>query len=121
MQKLERALGMLSKVRYYAGKTEFKNICHTLFESHLIRLWKLESIKYSTNQRKNCKVTKELFENHLFCRISSRFPENHIHLYLRNRKSLRSKILSKCKIDFFWVHSIKENLIYNFQKMMIFT
>ena len=35
MQKLARALGMLSKVRHYVAKTELKNIYHAIFESHL--------------------------------------------------------------------------------------
>ena len=38
MQKLARALGMLSKVRHYDAKTELKNIYHAIFESHL-RYW----------------------------------------------------------------------------------
>ena len=35
MQKLPRALSMVSKVRHYVAKTELKHIYHTLFESHL--------------------------------------------------------------------------------------
>ena len=35
MQKLARALYMLSKVRYYVAKNELKNIYHAIFESHL--------------------------------------------------------------------------------------
>ena len=35
MQKLVRALGMLSKVRYYVQKAELKNIYHAIWESHL--------------------------------------------------------------------------------------
>ena len=35
MQKLARALGMLSKVRHYVNKTELKDIYHAIFESHL--------------------------------------------------------------------------------------
>ena len=35
MQKLVRALGMLSKVRYYVQRIELKNIYHATFESHL--------------------------------------------------------------------------------------
>ena len=35
MQKLVRALGMLSKVRYYVQKVDLKNIYHAIFESHL--------------------------------------------------------------------------------------
>ena len=35
MQKLARALGMLSKVKNYVKKAELKNIYHAIFESHL--------------------------------------------------------------------------------------
>ena len=35
MQKLARALGMLSKVRHYVAKTVLKNMYHAKFESHL--------------------------------------------------------------------------------------
>ena len=35
MQKLARALGMLSKVRHYVKTSELKNIYHAIFESHL--------------------------------------------------------------------------------------
>ena len=33
MQKLAKAIGMLSKVRYYVQEIELKNIYHTIFES----------------------------------------------------------------------------------------
>ena len=35
MQKLVRAFGILSRVRYWVRKAEQKNIYHALFESHL--------------------------------------------------------------------------------------
>ena len=35
MQKLARAVGMLSKVRYYVHEFELKNIYHAIFEAHL--------------------------------------------------------------------------------------
>ena len=35
MQKLARAVGMLSKVRYYVHEIELKNIYHAIFEAHL--------------------------------------------------------------------------------------
>ena len=35
MQKLARAIGMLSKVRYYVQDIELKNIYHAIFESHI--------------------------------------------------------------------------------------
>ena len=35
MQKLIRAIGMLSKVRHYVDKNELKNIYHAIFETNL--------------------------------------------------------------------------------------
>ena len=34
-QKLARAIGMLSKVRYYVQEIELNNIYHDIFESHI--------------------------------------------------------------------------------------
>ena len=49
MQKLARALGMLSKVRHYVNKAELKNIYHAIFESHLrygCQIWFLSSTQF---------------------------------------------------------------------------
>ena len=35
MQKLDSALGKLSKVRHYVAKTKLKNLYYALFEFHL--------------------------------------------------------------------------------------
>ena len=47
MQKLARALGMLSKVRHCLKKAELKSIYHALFESHLYgcQFWFLSSTR----------------------------------------------------------------------------
>ena len=49
MQKLARAIGMLSKVRHYVNKAELKNIYHAIFESHLrygCQIWFLSSTQF---------------------------------------------------------------------------
>ena len=57
MQKLARALGMLSKVRHYVNKAELKNIFHAICESQLrYGCQILVSIKHSVHQRKSRKT-----------------------------------------------------------------
>ena len=49
IQKLARAIGMLSKVRHYAPKSEIKNIYHAIFESHLrygCQIWFLSNSEF---------------------------------------------------------------------------
>ena len=46
--KLNRANGMLSKIRHYVPKTELKSIYHAIFASHLrygCQIWGLENTK----------------------------------------------------------------------------
>ena len=47
--KLARAIGMLSKTRHYVPKSETKNICHAIFESHLrydCQIWFLSNSEF---------------------------------------------------------------------------
>ena len=48
IQKLARAIGMLSKVRHYAPKSEIKNIYHATFESDLrCQIWFLSNYEFT--------------------------------------------------------------------------
>ena len=49
MHKLARAVGMLSKVKHHMQQNEFKNINHSISESHLrygCQIWFLSSSKF---------------------------------------------------------------------------
>jgi hypothetical protein len=89
MQKLARAVGMLSKVRYYVHEIELKNIYHAIFEAHLrygCQIWfqsnsELIRDKIEKLQKKALRIMS--FSNH----------RSHPHPCLKNGKYLKSKIL----------------------------
>ena len=89
MQKLARAVGILSQVRYYFHEIELKNIYHAIFEVHLrygCQIWfhltlNLLETKFKTSKRKSYESCH--FQNY----------KSHPHPCLRNGKYLKSEVL----------------------------
>ena len=55
MQKLARAVGMLSKVRYHVHEIELENIYHAIFEPNLrygCHIWFQSNFKVKNSKRK---------------------------------------------------------------------
>ena len=92
MQKLARALGMLSKVRHYVAKTELmpylNPTCDMDVKFGINQILNLSKIKSQSYKRKH----QETFLLQIFV--------SHLHLYSKNGKSLKSMIFSKWKIVF---------------------
>ena len=70
IQKIARAIGMLSKVRHYAPKSEIKNIYHAIFESHLC-LFLSRVVSKSYSEQTHLKSQMRDSRNRLFESLST--------------------------------------------------